>query len=573
VSRENSRQVSVASTPVKDGATETPKSSQSPETWWLIAGGRGKIFKKPTAVGKKEEVSQETSTSEYLPSQLVYVPEDKPVPQLRKKTPKKRKSLLGGVVVAQPQPKKRRREESVQSGSAEESPTGVKTRKVAGQVIEDSQAESSGLLDNPIQQSWYFDEVGEELHTDLPTAFDERGFKSPSPELLSRRHEEVELKSPLLPLFPELAKSISRQPSEERQSRSRERTPPPSERHRSLTPITKVDTWFALEDPGEVEESQVIQVKSQDPSPMNPQHPPPTGPSFTPIQSIHRQAPFSSGTPALNQPPRSGQLRRSSSHSSGGRQSRRSGSGPSFSATYALRERFQAARDESAYENIRALASYARKTPSLMSSATANSVISTETSVSSLGNISGLKLVALGEKEYILSVPGTELQKRMTKGVLVNKQEEIRAFCNDSAGATEETVESMKILMQTCSDIATHPYAIITPPLANVELPEPKESEYLTVSSGKFIALGSILKSLHQDKEIRIGIVLRNVKAMDLVEGFLRGREIRVRRTDGESFRPQQNLPNARGPTITLVLGGPLGFRAIVVCPHSKQLT
>jgi len=183
--------------------------------------------------------------------------------------------------------------------------------------------------------------------------------------------------------------------------------------------------------------------------------------------------------------------------------------------------------------------------------------------------MTNLKLVPLGEGEQIFAVAGSELQQRMTKGVLVNKQTQIQEFCINPADASDEMVESMKGLMKTCSEIATHPYLIITPPLANAELPEPKEAEYLVASSGKFVALGKILDTLKGDKEIRIGIVVQDAKGMDLLEGFLRGREIRVRRSDGNSMREQQILETRGGPTVTLVMGGTAGARAIVVCPLS----
>lgn len=119
--------------------------------------------------------------------------------------------------------------------------------------------------------------------------------------------------------------------------------------------------------------------------------------------------------------------------------------------------------------------------------------------------------------------------------------------------------------MSTCSAVATHPYLIIAPPLANADLDEAKEAEYLMSSSGKFAALGKILDALRSDKETKVGIMVQDVKGMDMLEGFLRGRNIRVRRTDGESVREQQNVQSRGGPDITIVLGGKAGARAIVV--------
>jgi SNF2 family DNA or RNA helicase len=221
------------------------------------------------------------------------------------------------------------------------------------------------------------------------------------------------------------------------------------------------------------------------------------------------------------------------------------------------------------YKEIRSLASYAKKTPSLTSSVTGSSILSGGTSVSSLStaDLSNLKLVNLGEGEKILAVSGSVLQSRMTRGVLINKQAQIQQFCLNPIDASDELVATMKTLISTCSAVATHPYLIIAPPLANADLDEAKEAEYLMSSSGKFAALGKILDALQSDKETKVGIIVQTVKGMDLLEGFLRGRNIRVKRTDGASVREQQNVQSRGGPTATLVLGGKAGARAIVVIP------
>jgi hypothetical protein len=153
----------------------------------------------------------------------------------------------------------------------------------------------------------------------------------------------------------------------------------------------------------------------------------------------------------------------------------------------------------------------------------------------------------------------------MTKGVLYKKQAQIQQFCLNPTEASKELMESMKELMMTCSVIATHPYLIITPPLANADLPESKEAEYIIAASRKFVALGKILDCLRSDKEIKIGVVVQHVKGMDLLEGFLRGKGIKVRRADGAGVREQQHIESRVGANVTLILGGRAGARAIVV--------
>jgi hypothetical protein len=181
--------------------------------------------------------------------------------------------------------------------------------------------------------------------------------------------------------------------------------------------------------------------------------------------------------------------------------------------------------------------------------------------------LTNLKLVTLGEGESILAVSATALQTRLTRGILINKQTQIQEFCSNAGDASEDLIASIKELVENCSRLATHPYMIITPPLANAELPEQREAEYLGSSSGKFVALGRILEALSGDKEVRIGIVVEDVKEMDLLEGFLRGRGVRVRRTDSAGVRGQQLVDTRGGANCTLVISGKAGARSIVVSP------
>ena len=245
----------------------------------------------------------------------------------------------------------------------------------------------------------------------------------------------------------------------------------------------------------------------------------------------------------------------------------------SFSAALSLRERLKETQNNAAYDEIRALASYSRKTPSMNSSNITGSLLSWNTSLSSMSTerLANLKLVTLGEGEYILAVSATELQTRLTRGILIKKQTQIQEFCSNPLEASEELTASIKGLIENCSRLATHPYMIITPPLANAELPEEKEADYLGSSSGKFVALGRILAALSAEKEVRIAVVVEDVKEMDLVEGFLRGRAARVRRTDSGGVRGQQIIESRGGASVTLVLSGKAGARSIVVCPIAER--
>lgn len=183
----------------------------------------------------------------------------------------------------------------------------------------------------------------------------------------------------------------------------------------------------------------------------------------------------------------------------------------------------------------------------------------------STDNLKNLRLVKLGEGESVLAVSATALQTRLTRGILVNKQTQIQEFCSNALDAPDELTSSIKELLENCSRLATHPYLIITPPLANANLPEEKEAEYLGSSSGKFVALGRILGALSGDKEVRVGIVGEDAKEMDLLEGFLRGRGVKVRRTDSAGVRGAQLIDSRGGANVTLVISGKAGARAMVV--------
>ena len=233
-----------------------------------------------------------------------------------------------------------------------------------------------------------------------------------------------------------------------------------------------------------------------------------------------------------------------------------------------LKERLQSVPNQANLDEIVKMTSYPKKTPSLSSSVTGSSLLSAASTASSKSttDIASLRLVTLGENEKILAVQGSELQSRMSRGVITNRELQIREFCLNSESANDETVAEMKRVISTCSDIATHPYLVITPPLANADLPEKKEAEYLVAVSGKFMALGKILDSLKDGEEVRVGIMIGSPRGMDLVEGFLRGKGVKVTRTDGAGVRDPQVVESRGGPNVTLVLGGKAGARAIVVC-------
>ena len=519
------------------------------------------------------------TSSEYIPSQKLTIQRTES-PKLRKVTPKKRKSFnvvvpskpSSSASISRPQSEKRVTPEAAKDYAVPhkehpEPPRPIKKRKLVRKVIEDSQPEFPKSV--PVVEGAPID--------------------VPSPAKASPIVEPVKTVTPQPTQTREPPKS---QPSQQQESRSRSRSRQvtPSQplaknsRHRSLSPVTKVDSWLSLDSDNNFDEeipqtelppdhlhsgtlSQIHDPPAlEEQGTMNPNSLPPgqTGPSFTPIQAQQ----FRGYMPPQNVV--AGQIipRRGSGSS------RRSVSGSvqshqSFSSAVLLQERLRGTQDSAAYEQIRAQASYLQKTPTVSSALTSISNFSGNTGISSVSteNLTNLKLVTLGEGESILAVSATALQTRLTRGILINKQTQIQEFCSNAGDASEDLIASIKELVENCSRLATHPYMIITPPLANAELPEQREAEYLGSSSGKFVALGRILEALSGDKEVRIGIVVEDVKEMDLLEGFLRGRGVRVRRTDSAGVRGQQLVDTRGGANCTLVISGKAGARSIVVSP------
>jgi Class II histone deacetylase complex subunits 2 and 3 len=237
----------------------------------------------------------------------------------------------------------------------------------------------------------------------------------------------------------------------------------------------------------------------------------------------------------------------------------------SFTSMINLKERLQSTTNQQAHEEIRKLTSYPKKTPSLASSATGASLLSTQTTASSASTtLSNLRLVTLGENEHILAVSATGLQVKMSRGVLGNRHKEIQAFCLNAEDASEETVTEMKDIMERSSEIAMHPFMAITPTLPNTNLSEKDESGFLVAASGKFVALGKILDALQEGGEARVGIMVGSVRGIELVEGFVRGKGIKVIRTDASGVVRDPQVVETRGLTVTLVQGGKAGSRAIV---------
>lgn len=269
--------------------TKEPLNQVTISVTFQVDVARRRSSRRSTATPQKDQ-NQDTEASEYLPSQIVHLPRESVSPTLRKRTSKKRKSSFGVVIPpfkpsSDTDSRKEKKEitpeaakwSSVEPSVEPEQPSKgpkPKKRRLVRKVIEDSQEEqlkSTGILvQDPIVIT-----SSRSQSEELPAPSE----KSPIP---------IEAKSPPAP-------------SSHRQSRSRDRTPSQPARNRSLSPVTKVDSWLSIASDNDFEEAfkdheHPLQVDMNSNTPL--------APGFTPIQTIHRQVTQSNiiqaGSPLLN---------------------------------------------------------------------------------------------------------------------------------------------------------------------------------------------------------------------------------------------------------------------------------
>ena len=184
-----------------------------------------------------------TQTSEYTPSQPITVEKDTSSPSLHKLAGIKRKASVNVVIspiatslsstsvalartiskaeATKPRPSALKDSQVVDSNE-EAQPQATKKRKLVKKVVDDSQPE---------------DERPPRIKSDKPL------------DIISI-HSQSSIKEP------EVSHEKSKEPSKKSsrgRSQSRQPTPP---RERSISPVTKVDTWFAVSSAKELEEEQ-----------------------------------------------------------------------------------------------------------------------------------------------------------------------------------------------------------------------------------------------------------------------------------------------------------------------------
>ena len=280
-----------------------------------IATRRKLSFNRSTSAPQKREEPAATQTSEYIPSQFLPVDEKADSPTLRNRGGKKRKSSFEVIIPSNPrsetpsssllprsdqakegeqstlQPNLETVEDSVDHGRAS------KKKKLTEKVIEDSQPEIVTKATTP----------------ELSLVVESRPSRVQTP--LEAKETLVRQQTP---------RSIAKESSFRRSSRSRQSTPrhPAKNRDRSISPITKVDSWLTF--PSDNDESAFVQTEKSLPpqpdrqshataiahnssreSPMNPvqvQVPASDDQNLNQVQIIHRQL---SQTQSIASPARS----------------------------------------------------------------------------------------------------------------------------------------------------------------------------------------------------------------------------------------------------------------------------
>ena len=294
--------ISVDSTPAPS-EHNTPQSGTSPMRTCVYVATRRKASPRLSTPQQPPEKPDTQTSSEYIPSQKLPTQRTES-PTLRKVVPKKRKSFnvvvpskpssSGSVSRAQSEKQvtpEAAKDYSVPHKEYPDPPTTTarpaKKRKLVRKVVEDSQPEfpkSVPVVEGPIDVS------------------------SPTPP-----SHVVEAVKPVTPQPSQVRQPPKSQPLQQTEppSRSRSRLVTPSQplskksRHRSLSPVTKVDSWLSFESdnfddneipqtilpPDHLHSGTLSQIhdppKLEEQGTMNPNPIPPgqPGPSFTPIQA------------------------------------------------------------------------------------------------------------------------------------------------------------------------------------------------------------------------------------------------------------------------------------------------
>lgn len=283
----------------------------------MVATGRKPSSRRSTATPQESE-RLDTQNSEFIPSQILPIGKNATSPTLRKQVDKKRKSPFNNTV-----------------------PRATTTQSSISNFFERQLANLTERVTPPIAKIQSDSDASPEPVTPKKRRLNPKVIEDSQPELLvpishqpqdlielaSAPTSELRTQTPAEPQKEAPPQSPSKNSPSPRETRSKQPSPsrltPP--RQRSISPVTKVDSWLYIGS-GSNYRDEVTERTNIPPAPETPHtdtlsqindHPPlnsveptmnpsgnptagATGPTFTPIQALHRQSQGSAsrtGTP------------------------------------------------------------------------------------------------------------------------------------------------------------------------------------------------------------------------------------------------------------------------------------
>lgn len=150
--------------------------------------------------------------------------------------------------------------------------------------------------------------------------------------------------------------------------------------------------------------------------------------------------------------------------------------------------------------------------------------------------------------DYTLRVPMTQMQKELTDQVVSSHYSDTLKFFNSMHEPL--VADSLDTLCQNLQLVATHPFLLIDHYMPRNLLLKDVPSK-LAIYSGKFAILGQVIE-ISSPLKLRIALIARPGKCMDLLEAFLLGKHINYYRYSGTNLR-DQGPPDNNISTVYLI--------------------
>ncbi|OLL21785.1 HDA1 complex subunit 3 [Neolecta irregularis DAH-3] len=172
--------------------------------------------------------------------------------------------------------------------------------------------------------------------------------------------------------------------------------------------------------------------------------------------------------------------------------------------------------------------------------------------------------ISLGPSEYAIPIGIEEVQKKIYLHLFQSQTKAILQYCGDPEAAEDNPTQIMRKIHRDLSKVLSHHLLLSSVEDTPEDMTEEKLATYIAQSSSKFHYLGDLLDKL-RDSRMTIGIFVEEGKLLLLVEEFLRGKYIRVKRLDEISGKPEQSQDNISAVRVNLIPTGKDGERAVVV--------